>query len=246
MNVTTLMFSAVLVAATVVDAAEPVGYVFERVTRRVTLVSASGGELRAATGAKAHGGDRVRTGWLSHTILGAPRSGARFEIFAGSDVLLASDSPGVLVTLERGRLKAIFDKITGDEPRVVKTPGALLAVRGTRYGVEVDANGNAFLVVFEGAVEVRSPLQTEPLLVRAGEVCHYGRSFRPESRPASRGMNESRWQKHGAGADERMSRRDGGAHGGHDRGRDGAGAIGGTDRGRDGTMRPPGGWGRGH
>lgn len=237
MRFMTLILSASLLAATLVDATEPVSYVFEQVTRRVTLVTA-GGEVRAAVGGAARGGDRVRTGWLSHTILGAPRHAARFEIFAGSDVLLASDAPGVLVSLERGRLKAIFDKITGDEPRVVKTPGALLAVRGTRYGVEVDARGNAYLAVFEGAVEVRSPLQPEPLLVRAGEVCEYGRSFRPEARPAPRGMNENRWQHHGSGADERMQGREGG--------RDGTrGTMGGTDRGRDG-MHPPGGSGRGH
>lgn len=235
-----MLLSGALVLAAVLDAAEPVGYVFEQVTRRVTLVAADGGEVRAAVGATAHGGDRVRTGWLSHTILGAPRFGARFEVYAGSDVLLANETPGVLLTLERGRIKAIFDRITGNEPRLVKTPGALLAVRGTRYGVEVDGRGNAYLAVFEGMVEVQSPLAPEPLFVRAGEVCQYGREMRPETRLAPRGMNEERWQRHGAGADDQSGRPEG---------REGFGTrdeMGGKDRGREGTTRPPGGSGRGH
>lgn len=241
MRVMTMILSGALVLANALGAAEPVEYVFEQVTRRVTLTTAAGGDVRAAAGVSASGGDRVRTGWLSHTILGAPRHAARFEVFAGSDVLLASDAPGVLLTLERGRLKAIFDRITGDEPRVVKTPGALLAVRGTRYGVEVDARGNAYLAVFDGIVEVQSPLRPEPLLVRAGEVCQYGRALHPESRLAPRGMNEERWQRQGSGMDDRMS--------GRDRGREGTGSregMSGQDRGRDPMQHPPSGSGRGH
>jgi hypothetical protein len=89
----------------------------------------------------------------------------------------------VLLSLERGKLHAIFDKITGNEPRVVKTPGALLAVRGTQYTIEVDAGGNTKLDVHEGVVEVRSPLQPEPLLVHAGEYTRFSPQRPPGDKP---------------------------------------------------------------
>lgn len=198
---------------------EPVEYRFESVRSKVTVATPSA-ETRASAGSVAHGGDRVRTGWFGYALLGAPRFGARFEVFAGSDVRLASETPGVLLSLERGRLKAIFDKITGEEPRMVKTPGALLAVRGTRYGIEVGRDGTASLVVFEGTVEVRSPLQPDPLLVRAGETCHFSASMRPKSRPMPRGMTEEMWQRHGTGMGGGTMPRDGGMNG-----------MGGTNRG---------------
>lgn len=226
-----LFFAAASIAVAAFGA-EPVEYRFERVRSKVTVASLST-ETRAAAGSVAHGGDRVRTGWLGYALLGTPRFGARFEVFAGSDVRLANDAPGVLISLERGRLKAIFDKITGDEPRMVKTPGALLAVRGTRYGVEVGGDGASILAVFEGVVEVRSPLRPEPLLVRAGETCHFSASMRPEAMPMPHGMSEGAWQRHGSG----------GGGGGMDE-RSGGRGMDGGDGMRGGTRRP--GTGSGH
>lgn len=229
----TLFFAATLMAATAFGQ-EPVEYRFERVRSKVTVASVAT-ETRAAIGSVAYGGDRIRTGWLGYALFGAPRFGARFEVFAGSDVRLASDTPGVLLSLERGRLKAIFDKITGDEPRMVKTPGALLAVRGTRYGIEVGRDGTSTLAVFEGVVEVRSPLRPEPLLVRAGETCHFSPSMRPEAMPMPRGMHEGSWQRHGSGMNGGMDGMSGGRsmddsggmHGGAQRPSTGSGHHGG-------------------
>lgn len=201
---------------------EPIDYNFEGVRNKVT-VATSNAETRASVGSVARGGDRVRTGWSGYALLAAPRFGARFEVFAGSDVRLASETPGVLLSLERGRLKAIFDKITGEEPRMVRTPGALLAVRGTRYGIEVGPDGVGSLAVFEGIVEVRSVLRAEPLLVRAGETCHFSTTMRPEAMPMRRGMTEAMWQRHGSGMNggtmpgERGMDGMGGSHGGMNR-----------------------------
>lgn len=198
--------SLVVVACAVAPAfaEDPIDYRFDRVRSKVTLETQANA-VRASEGTVAHGGDRVRTGWNGYALLAAPRYAANFELFASSDVRLASDTPGVLVSLERGRLKAIFDKITGDEPRMVQTPGALLAVRGTRYGVEVGSHGETSLFVFEGIVEVRSALDSQPLLVNAGERCHYSTTRRPEARPMPRGVNEEMWQRHGSSAGGGMS-----------------------------------------
>lgn len=206
-----MFFFALIVMTLPVFAAEPIAYRFDRVRRKVTVASGRDAELRVSEGATARDGDRVRTGWFGYALLAAPRYAAEFEIFSSSDVVLAEGTPGLILSLERGRLKAMFDKITGDEPRMVKTPGALLAVRGTRYGVEVRRNGDADLVVFEGTVEVRSPLAKEPALVHAGQECRFGARTSPMIMPMPRGMSEDMWQRHGAsGMDGGMAPRDGG------------------------------------
>jgi hypothetical protein len=162
-----------------------IDYRFDEVKRSVVLVKQKQ-EIKATPGLKAQSGDKVSTGWFSYALIGTELYRAKFEIFSSTKVELASKEPGVLLTLERGKLRAIFDKITGNEPRVVKTPGALLAVRGTQYTVEVDSSGNTTLDVHEGIVEVRSPLRPEPLLVHAGEGATYGRHAPPVAKPMPR------------------------------------------------------------
>jgi hypothetical protein len=161
-------------------------YRFDRVNRTVT-VSTAGAEARNVTaGLRANSGDRVHTGWFSSALLADEQHRATFELFARTDVVLASNAPGVLLTLERGKLEAIFDKITGTEPRVVQTPGALLAVRGTAYLVEVNEKGETTLDVYEGVVEVNSPLRPQPFLVRAGESSDFGPQRPPVVLPTPR------------------------------------------------------------
>src|SRR6185369_2449143 len=122
-------------AAGAATAQEPaIDYRFDEVKRKVTVTSAKQ-ERRVDKGQHAQSGDKVETGWFSYALISAERYRAKFEIFSSSDVRLTEGTPGVILSLERGRLHAIFDKITGTEPRVVKTPGALLAVRGTQYTV---------------------------------------------------------------------------------------------------------------
>lgn len=196
-------FGSVVLAAAVAAAAagpssEPVDYRFDKVRSKVILVS-GGSQARVSEGAAARGGDVVKTGWLGSALVAAPRWNARFEISPASEVALGSDQPGVILKLQQGKLKAIFDAFTGDEPRVVATPGALLAVRGTRYGVEVDSKGNTAVVVFEGVVQV-DPFDESfaAFAVRAGEMTEYGHGRRPEMRPAPTGMNEEMWEQRGS------------------------------------------------
>ncbi|MCM2315017.1 MAG: FecR family protein [Thermoanaerobaculia bacterium] len=190
-----IVLAAVAVAAT--PPAEPVTYRFDKVKSKVILVNHEG-ERRVAEGADAVGGDVVRTGWLGSALVSSPRHNARFEVLSSSEVTLGSDQPGVILRLERGRLKAMFDAFAGDEPRVVATPGALLAVRGTRYGVDVDSKGNASVVVFEGTVEVSSPIGGfEPFAVHAGQMAEYGRGRGPMMREAPKGMDERSWEQRG-------------------------------------------------
>jgi len=169
-------------AAATTTTPSPVGYRFDDVRRNVTLKT-SNQESPAAKGLRAQSGDRVHTGWFSYALIAAELQRAKFEIFSSTDVQLAGGTPGVILSVERGRIHAMFDKITGSEPRIVQTPGALLAVRGTQYNVEVDAAGKTIVDVFEGTVEIRSPLRQEPFLVHAGETSIFSRREPPPDHP---------------------------------------------------------------
>lgn len=166
-----------------------IDYRFDDVRRSVVLKH-EGKEQSAAKGLQARSGDTVSTGWFAYALIGSERHRARFELFSSTSVTLASGTPGAILTLERGRIRAAFDKIVGSEPRTVQTPGALLAVRGTQFDVEVDRSGNTTLDVFEGIVEVQSPLQPKPLFVRAGEESSFG----PRRPPSMQPMPEQRRQ----------------------------------------------------
>jgi hypothetical protein len=180
----TLFASLAMLTAAAATTTTPalVGYRFDDVKRTVTLKTAKQ-ESPAAKGSHAQSGDRVHTGWFSYALIAAEPQRAKFEIFSSTDVQLAGGTPGVILSVERGRIHAMFDKITGSEPRIVQTPGALLAVRGTQYNVEVDAMGKTIVDVFEGTVEVRSPLRPEPLLVHAGETSSFSRRDPPPDHP---------------------------------------------------------------
>jgi hypothetical protein len=164
-------------------AQESIDYRFDDVKRKVTVTSAKQQERRVDKGQHAQSGDKVTTGWFSYALIAAERYRAKFELYSSTDVQLAEGTPGVILSLERGRLHAIFDKITGTEQRMVKTPGALLAVRGTQYSVEVGSDGNTTLDVFEGTVEVQSALRPEPFLIHAGQESTFSRREMPRSFP---------------------------------------------------------------
>jgi len=167
-----LAFAATGVAPVSVD------YRFEDVRRNVTVTTGTQ-EKKVDKGATAHGGDKVNTGYFSYALIAAEHYHAKFEIFSSTKVMLASETPGVILSLERGKLRAVFDKLTGSEPRIVQTPGALLAVRGTQYDVEVDNAGKTTLDVWEGTVELTSPQLHEPRLIHAGEESEFGRNMPP-------------------------------------------------------------------
>jgi hypothetical protein len=183
----TLIASLLALTAVSAFAGPAVDYHFDQVKRTVMLKTPKS-EVQAAAGTKAQSGDKVHTGWFSYALIASKEKGAKFEIFSSTDVELAGNEPGVLLSLDRGTIHAMFDKITGSEPRVVKTPGALLAVRGTQYSVEVDDKGRTTLGVFEGTVEVRSPLRKEPTFVHAGEAVGFSDHAPPAPMPMPRNM----------------------------------------------------------
>jgi hypothetical protein len=196
-------------------------YRFDDVKRKVTVTNATLQESRVEKGQHAQSGDKVQTGWFSYALIASDHHRAKFEIFSSTDVQLASGTPGLILSLERGRIRAVFDKITGNEPRVVQTPGALLAVRGTKYDVEVDGTGRTTVDVWEGRVEIRSTLPGEPLLLEAGQESVFGRREIPVARPMPEERRRNAPDSRDRGHDSQRPRDDG--HHGDPRGTEGHG-----------------------
>lgn len=193
--------AAVIPLAVAAGAGAPgLGYHFEEVSHKVLVIRGES-EQRAAVGTVAAAGAIVRTGWFAHALVSVPERAARFELFSSAEVRLAEEQPGVLLVIKKGRLEAIFDALTGREDRLVAAPGALLAVRGTRYGLEVDRAGRSVLAVFEGTVEVRPLLEgATPVAVSAGRICRFAPGSAPHQEAMPRGLTEESWRRSGAGA----------------------------------------------
>ena len=176
--------------------------------KRKLLLETDDGEQQLNVGDKAHSGDALRTGSRSSAELAVPARAACFHIGTKTAFRLAHDRPGVLLEIARGRLRAVFEAMTGDDQgeRLITTPSAVLAVRGTEYGVEVEKDGDTSVVVFEGVVDVRDAADIgEPVRVRAGESTRIRRG-RATSAPSPHGLSRGDWDRgRGAGGGQRGS-----------------------------------------
>lgn len=166
-------------------------------------------EERVAGGDRLAGGAELRTGWFSSADLAVPRAAARFHLRSRTHARLGADEPGVLLVLDKGRLRALFDELgemlggeaDAEPERRIETPSAILAVRGTEYGVAVGRDGTTTLVVFEGVVEVFTlpdgvgpEGRIGPVRVRAGHALHVRRGH-PPSPPRPHGMTPRGWDR---------------------------------------------------
>ncbi len=81
-----------------------------------------------------------------------------------------------------GRIRAYIRKRTGGNPPFqMGTPSAVIAVRGTRFDVEVNARGVSEIDVFEGLVEVAAPgIAGASVLVSPGFSTRVGIGKPPE------------------------------------------------------------------
>ncbi|HSP32923.1 MAG TPA: hypothetical protein VLU46_01250, partial [Thermoanaerobaculia bacterium] len=118
MNKILPLFALLLISSASAEA-PTVDYRFDEVKRNVTVTKGSQ-ELRVEKGHRAQSGDKVSTGVFSYALIAADQYKAKFEIFGSTDVHLAGGTAGVILSVERGKLHAMFDKITGSEPRIVQ------------------------------------------------------------------------------------------------------------------------------
>lgn len=190
----TALLVSLLSVAPAGDSDPTLAYEVAHVKRKLIHYTADG-KVRLEAGAVLYSGDRLRTGSWSSAEIVAPELRARFRIGASTRFRLASDTPGVLLELERGRLRAVFDALLTPDPpeRLIQTPSALLAVRGTEYGVEVDRAGVTTLVVFRGTVEtVDLERLREPVQVTAGQKIRIERGTTAGT-PTDHGMSPQQW-----------------------------------------------------
>lgn len=193
MSLVTLFCSLLLLLP---EAPAPWHYVLEKVVPRVEVVRGQA-KTAATAGEALLPGDELRTGWRGRATVVVAERAARFEIAPSTHVRLQEEVPGALIVLQRGALRALFDALLGHEERLVATPGALLAVRGTRFAVQVDPGGEAVLAVFAGAVEVRPrDAALPPVGVGPGELCHFGPRRAPTRRPFPPSFSEEGWERH--------------------------------------------------
>jgi len=207
-------------------ASDPVVYEVAAVDGRLHHLLPDG-DQRLEAGDRLAGGAEVRTGWLSSADLTVPREAARFHLESRTHARLGADDPSILLVLDRGRLRALFDtlgELVGGEEheRRVETPAAILAVRGTEYGVAVGRGGATTLVVFEGVVEVTPTVTgpgepTAPLRVRAGEAIHLRRG-QPPMPPRRHTLTPHTWDRGGMPSLSAPVGPDGGADRGAGRG----------------------------
>lgn len=168
-------------------------------------------EVKLRPGDQAASGSLLRTGWRSSAEIVVPEEGAHFTLGSRTQVRLSEDRPGVLLEVGKGRLRAVFDKLSTEpsRDRTVVTPSAILAVRGTEYGVAVSKSGETNIVVFSGVVEVTDLAAQGPAVsVKAGEYCTIQRGQLP-SGAMPHDMNRGSWDmghmpssmsRHGSGS----------------------------------------------
>ncbi len=196
MTIVVAVALAALGAAPNPDPQDALVYQVVAVKRHLLLATATG-ELELQAGDHAQSGDSLRTGSRSSADLEVADRAARFHIGTKTSFRLTHDKPGVLIDIQRGSLRAVFGKLPegDDRERLVTTPSAVLAVRGTEYGLEVAKDGDTTLVVFEGTVEVRDLLgRAEPVLVGAGLSTRI-RTGRGPSAPSAHGISTTDWDR---------------------------------------------------
>lgn len=185
---------------------EPILYEVSAIKGKLLRELPAGKEPLAA-GARLESGQLLRTGWFSWSDLLAPEFESRFHLGSRTRVRLASDTPGVLLEVEKGRLRALFDELVGEEPveRRIQTPSAVLAVRGTEYGVAVSGSGDTTLVVFSGTVEVVDRQgRVPPITVPSGHALEVRRG-RPPGAPYRHAVSARGWDRGGMPATGRVS-----------------------------------------
>jgi len=183
-------------AATASEAPAVLEYDVIAVKRKLLLETADG-DRALQVGDQAQSGDVLRTGSRSRAELAVIEYSAKFVISSKTSFRLAHDRPGVLLEIERGSLRAIFGKLPeGDtRERLISTPSAVLAVRGTDYGVEVEKDGDTSVTVFEGTVEVWDIGGIgEKMIVQAGQSSRIKRGKVP-STPKQHGLSSNDWDQ---------------------------------------------------
>lgn len=113
-------------------------------------------------------GARLRTGRGAQAELVLAQGDSRVLLDQETEVTARDEADRSWLDLARGRLHLLIKRWSKEFS--VRTPAAVLGVRGTEFAVTTDAQGRTTLVVLSGVVEVRAgEAQRQPLEIRAGQ-----------------------------------------------------------------------------
>ncbi|MFP5205270.1 MAG: FecR domain-containing protein [Acidobacteriota bacterium] len=138
----------------------------------VSLIRDQGQPVLLHASDKVHSGDAILTDTKSSATMRL-LDGSTVRIYPMSHVEVRSESGDwkEFLHVVLGNVRFQIEKLSGrPNPKVVTTPTAIIAVRGTIFAVAVKQNGDTQVGLQQGLVAVASLLQPEQqLLVRPGQ-----------------------------------------------------------------------------
>ncbi len=193
----------------------PIGSaVVSEVKGELVITSPQGTPVVAQRGATLSAESRIET--AKGTLLLELQDGSQVLIKAHSNVVLKAPNEGNGYSLELfiGKIMAKVQKRLGGAPSFrMGTPSAVITVRGTRFGVEVNKKRKTFVDVFEGLVDVSGVMEGSPhILLRPGFYTGVDVDRNPEGpremtpgegsgREGAEGREDSR-ERQGSGKDQ--------------------------------------------
>jgi ferric-dicitrate binding protein FerR (iron transport regulator) len=143
------------------------------VTGRAVLLGSGSTPFALTTGYILNPGDRIDTHGGGRVVIDLS-DGSMVVVAPESIVILkdfhAASSLRELLEITGGMVRVKINHFAGKpNPYRMNSPTASIAVRGTEFSIEVDAQGNTQVVVYEGAVEVASLSDpNRKMLIEAG------------------------------------------------------------------------------
>lgn len=153
-------------------AQNPVAGQISAVKGKVSLIRGQNAPVLLHRRDKVQAGDSILTDAKSSATMRLP-DGSTIRIFPNSRVELRSELGKWREFLQvlLGNVRVQIEKISGrPNPKVITTPTAIVAVRGTIFAVSVAQNGDTQVGVQKGLVAVASQLHPEQeVLVKSGQ-----------------------------------------------------------------------------
>jgi ferric-dicitrate binding protein FerR (iron transport regulator) len=143
------------------------------VTGRAVLLGSGSAPFALTTGYILNPGDRIDTHGGGRVVIDLS-DGSMVVVAPESIVILkdfrAASSLRELFEIASGMVRVKINHFAGKpNPYRMNSPTASIAVRGTEFSIEVNAQGNTQVVVYEGAVEVASLSDpNRKMLIEAG------------------------------------------------------------------------------
>jgi ferric-dicitrate binding protein FerR (iron transport regulator) len=156
----------------------------EKVKGKVSLVRGQAAPVLVHDHDTLQVGDEILTDRKSSTTIRMP-DGSTVRVYPNSRVALRAETGKWKEFLHvlLGNVRVQIEKLSGrPNPKTVTTPTAIIAVRGTIFGVEVDQAGDTQVGVQEGLVSVANQLHPQDeVMVKPGQAVWVRNDRRPSS-----------------------------------------------------------------